>query len=172
MTDPYGTLGVRADASDEEVARAYKKLAKRYHPDLNPDDASAAAKMGQINQAYDRIKSMRQSGNRQNSSSAGAYGTQSADPFGGFYQAFYRQYGPREQQQYEEYRHYQQVNRVSSLFRVAMAIILGLLLVRIFNVLMLGAMPNQGAAYGGSSQEPAYGYYQYYRSYSRANDEP
>ena len=55
--DPYKVLGVSPDASDEEIKKAYRDLAKRYHPDMNPGDASAAEKMNEINDAYDRIKS-------------------------------------------------------------------------------------------------------------------
>ena len=61
--NPYDVLGISPSASDEEVARAYKRLAKRYHPDLNPGNAAAAEQMGRINRAYDDIKAMRQRGN-------------------------------------------------------------------------------------------------------------
>ena len=54
--NPYEVLGVSPGASDEEVTKAYRKLAKKYHPDLNPGDAAAAAKMSEINAAYDQIK--------------------------------------------------------------------------------------------------------------------
>ena len=56
MEDPYKILGVSRDASDEEIKKAYRKLAMKYHPDRNPDDPEAAKKMQQINAAYDQIK--------------------------------------------------------------------------------------------------------------------
>lgn len=58
--NPYRILGVSSDASDETVAKAHKALAKKYHPDLNPGNETAARKMGEINRAYDEIKAMRQ----------------------------------------------------------------------------------------------------------------
>lgn len=57
MNDPYQILGVERGASEEEVTKAYRKLAKKYHPDLNPGDEQAAKKMSEINAAYDQIKS-------------------------------------------------------------------------------------------------------------------
>ncbi len=55
--DPYKVLGVSPDASMEEISKAYKKLAKKYHPDLNPNNKQAEEKMHQINEAYDLIRS-------------------------------------------------------------------------------------------------------------------
>lgn len=56
MRDPYEVLGLSPGASDEEVKKAYRSLAKKYHPDLNPGDKVAEEKMKEINAAYDRIK--------------------------------------------------------------------------------------------------------------------
>ena len=56
IDDPYKVLGVSPDASDEEIKTAYRRLAKKYHPDRNPGDAEAARKMQEVNDAYDQIK--------------------------------------------------------------------------------------------------------------------
>ena len=56
MNDPYAVLGLSPGASDEEVKKAYRALAKKYHPDRNPGDEAAARKMQEINAAYEQIK--------------------------------------------------------------------------------------------------------------------
>lgn len=59
MNNPYEILGVSPDATDEEIKTAYRKLAKKYHPDANPGSEYAAEKMREINAAYDRIQAIR-----------------------------------------------------------------------------------------------------------------
>ena len=49
----YETLGVDRKASEADIKSAYRKLAKMYHPDLHPNDANAAAKFKEINEAYE-----------------------------------------------------------------------------------------------------------------------
>jgi len=53
MSDPYSVLGVSRTASDEEIRKAFRKLAKKHHPDLNPGDKTAEAKFKEITQAND-----------------------------------------------------------------------------------------------------------------------
>ena len=52
-TDYYSILGVKRNASEPEIKRAYRRLARKYHPDVNPDDNSAEAKFKEINEAYE-----------------------------------------------------------------------------------------------------------------------
>lgn len=62
MNDPYSVLGVSPNATDDEIARAYKQLAKKYHPDNYSDSplaGVATGKMQEINEAYDQIRKQR-----------------------------------------------------------------------------------------------------------------
>ena len=56
VQNPYRILGVPEGASVAECTKAYKRLAKKYHPDLNPGNKEAERKMSEINAAYDAIK--------------------------------------------------------------------------------------------------------------------
>jgi DnaJ-class molecular chaperone len=51
--DYYETLGVKRDASEDEIKKAYRKLARQYHPDRNPGDKQAESKFKEIQDAYD-----------------------------------------------------------------------------------------------------------------------
>jgi molecular chaperone DnaJ len=53
--DLYKVLGVSKKASDEEIKKAYRKLARKYHPDRNPDDAAAEEKFKEVQGAYDTL---------------------------------------------------------------------------------------------------------------------
>ncbi|MGB3390801.1 MAG: J domain-containing protein [Pseudaminobacter sp.] len=55
MRDPYEVLGVAKNASAKEIKSAYRKLAKKYHPDQNPDDPKAKDRFAAANQAYEII---------------------------------------------------------------------------------------------------------------------
>lgn len=94
MTDPYKVLGVSPHATDDEVKDAYRRLARKYHPDNyinNPLSDLATEKMKEINEAYDEIQ-------RQRKGSGSGYGQQS---YGGGYQQSYggyqRNYGGYQQ---------------------------------------------------------------------------
>ena len=51
--DYYEVLGIAKGASEAEIKSAYRKLAKKYHPDLNPGDKTAEAKFKEVNEAYE-----------------------------------------------------------------------------------------------------------------------
>jgi DnaJ-class molecular chaperone len=55
MNDPYKVLGVKKDASQDDIKNAYRSLAKKYHPDLNPGKKEAEAKFKELSGAYERI---------------------------------------------------------------------------------------------------------------------
>ena len=96
IDDPYKVLGVSPNATDDEIKQAYRRLAKKYHPDRNPGDAEAARKMQEVNAAYEQIKNP--DAYRQQAGGYGSYG--GYDPFGGYGQ---QQEGDPYQRSAEQY---------------------------------------------------------------------
>ena len=56
MKNPYEVLGLKNKASDQEIKLAFKKLAKKYHPDLHPDDKQAEARFKDISAAHEFLR--------------------------------------------------------------------------------------------------------------------
>ncbi len=82
MTDPYKVLGVSRDATDDEIKKAYRELARKYHPDnyaSSPLSDLASEKMKEINTAYDEIQKIRAAA--QSGQTAGGY----TDSYGSTY---------------------------------------------------------------------------------------
>ncbi|MCC8356745.1 MAG: DnaJ domain-containing protein [Oscillospiraceae bacterium] len=92
MNDPYSVLGVSPNASDEEVKKAYRDLARKYHPANyhdNPLADLASEKMKEINEAYDEITKSREQGTSGNSYSGNAYQQQRQSYNTGYQQRSY-----------------------------------------------------------------------------------
>jgi len=106
IDDPYKVLGVGRDATDEEIKQAYRRLAKKYHPDLNPGDQEAARRMQEVNAAYEQIKNPEKAASSQTGQSG--YGGYGYDPFGG-YGGYQRRYSDAGADQYQQaaYRYVQ-----------------------------------------------------------------
>src|SRR5215472_2310748 len=80
--DYYKTLGVDKRASADEIKKAYRKLARKYHPDRNPDDKDAEARFKEISQAYDVLGGPEK--RKQYDSGSGPFAAGGAGGFGGF----------------------------------------------------------------------------------------
>ena len=126
--DPYEVLGISKGASEDEIKTAYRRLAKKYHPDLNPGDPTAAQKMNEVNQAYDRIKnpqSYQQPGPGQNPYTGQTYytyhtyqsgsETNGQDPFEEFFRQFHEQ---QQNQGNYQYTYHSRRRRPFSLLRL------------------------------------------------------
>lgn len=78
IEDPYKILGVAPNATQDEIKKAYRQMAKKYHPDLHPDDPEANKKMNDVNTAYDMMMNpdkYQQARARQQAYSNSSYGS-------------------------------------------------------------------------------------------------
>ena len=80
--DLYATLGVDKKASADELKKAYRKLARQYHPDRNPDDKQAEARFKEISHAYDVLSDSEK--RKQYDNGTGQFATAGGGGFGGF----------------------------------------------------------------------------------------
>lgn len=94
MRDPYDVLGVAKNASAKDIKSAFRKLAKKYHPDQNPDDPGAKDRFAEVNQAYEIVGDDAKRGqyDRGEIDAGGKprfanFGGGEGDPFAGFRQA-------------------------------------------------------------------------------------
>ena len=78
--DFYKALGVSEDASESDIKKAYRKLSRKYHPDLNPGDAAAEKKFKEISEAYDVLSDKKQ---REEYDQIRRYGASGMGGFGG-----------------------------------------------------------------------------------------
>jgi molecular chaperone DnaJ len=106
MEDPYSILGISPGVSDDDLTKAYRKLAKKYHPDINPGNKTAELKMREVNAAYEQIKKQK-SGGVNYEQTDGSYSKQSQNsgtsyqggdpgdqgPFGGGFEFWFNGFG-------------------------------------------------------------------------------
>ena len=90
VNDPFAVLGLTSSATEDEIKSAYRKLAKKYHPDLNPGDKAAEEKMREVNEAYTRALQIKKTGQDPWQNPYGSSGSSSGasgyygNPFSGF----------------------------------------------------------------------------------------
>lgn len=81
--DYYEVLGVKKDASDDEIKKAFRKLAIKYHPDKNPGDKAAEEKFKEANEAYSVLSDKTKRSRYDQFGHAGVGGDGGGNPFGG-----------------------------------------------------------------------------------------
>lgn len=161
MQNPYEVLGVSPGCSEEELKSAYRKLAKQYHPDLNPGNEQATQRMNEINAAYEQIK------NPSHIPNYGPYGTNTGyqSPYGDGSQDPFETFFWEAQRQQQHYTVYRSGCGGSILLRIILAIIV----FRLLGFLFLGGL-STGRTYRGSYGSSPYYYYYYYSSGDPAPD--
>ena len=82
VNEPHKILGVSENATQDEIKKAYRQMAKKYHPDLNPGDENAAKKMNEINEAYDMLMNPEKYSAQRAQSSYGGYNPSGYNPYG------------------------------------------------------------------------------------------
>lgn len=85
--DYYEVLGINKGANDDEIKKAYRKLAKKYHPDLNPDDKKAEASFKEVSEAYEVLSDSNKKARYDQFGHAGvdpSYGANQGGGYGGF----------------------------------------------------------------------------------------
>ncbi|MCR5735340.1 MAG: J domain-containing protein [Lachnospiraceae bacterium] len=91
MNNPYNTLGVAENATEEEIKKAYRALSRKYHPDANinnPNKAAAEEKFKEVQQAYQQIMDMREKGYTSYSSYNDRYGTRNNSSYNTGYSSY------------------------------------------------------------------------------------
>lgn len=86
--DPYSILGIKPGASEDEIKKAYKKMARKYHPDLNGNSKEAEAMMKKVNEAYDVLINKKS----YSSSSSSSSSSERENPFYWYYNSGYSSY--------------------------------------------------------------------------------
>lgn len=94
LPDAYKALGIQPGADARTIKKAYRDLAKRYHPDVNPDDPEAEVRFKEIQWAYDLLKEGRATNSNddrwRDDMNGGFAMSEDIHPFFGFYEALKR----------------------------------------------------------------------------------
>ena len=141
--DPYRVLGIPPTAKDEEIAAAYRRLARKYHPDLNGGSAEAEAKMKELNAAHEAIRAHREGRGQANAGqNPPPHGTYGSAEEGGY--TAWTPYGT-----YRVYRTYHPVRPIrlfSTLLRFILTLMLISFLFRACALLPFAYMPEGGGS--------------------------
>ena len=119
----FSVRPVSRSATEDEIKNAYRRLAKKYHPDLNPGDAEAARRMNEVNAAYDQLKNPEAYARQQQAEQARQQARQQTqyDPFMG-YTYDYRQeeddWQAQQSQWNQEQQYYRRPVRAFGLIRL------------------------------------------------------